>query len=125
MTITNLPISTFACKDKTLRDSYFFLYNQALGIKNLCSCMTSEQLQYHNHMNEELIDETESKCTYTKIKPTTSNIGNGEQHSNQSGLSSTGSLCKNITYCSSVNKCIWKNKAMNTLVKRAIYTNQK
>ena len=25
--------------------------------------------------------------------------------------------CVNITYCSSVNKCFWKNEAMNTLVK--------
>ena len=43
-------------------------------------------------MNEELIDETESKYTYTKTCTYNKDIGNRKQHSNQSGLWTTGSF---------------------------------
>ena len=65
----NLPISTFACKEKTLvihisfyikpkNQESFFLYNIRM-------------IPAPYHMNEELIDESESKYTYTKVKPMT------------------------------------------------------
>ena len=76
----NLPISTFACKDRTL----------VIHISSYIKPKNQEPLFLYDirtipvpyHMNEELIDETESKYTYTKLQPTTRIIGNGKQHSN-------------------------------------------
>ena len=44
------------------------------------------------HMNDELIDETESKYTYTKIKPSTEILAMGRSQSDQSELQSTCTL---------------------------------
>ena len=65
----NLPFSTFACQGNTL------VIHISFSIKPI----NQEPLHMYDiksipvpyHMNEELIDETESKYTYTKIKPST------------------------------------------------------
>ena len=65
----NLPFSTFACKDNTLIIHVSF-YIKPINQESLYMYdITTIPVPYH--MNEELIDETESKYTYTKIKPTT------------------------------------------------------
>ena len=65
----NLPFSTFACKDNTLIIHVSF-YIKPINQESLYMYdITIIPVPYH--MNEELIDETESKYTYTKIKPTT------------------------------------------------------
>ena len=56
----NLPISTFACKDKTL----------VIHISFYIKPRNQEQKQGNEHTCE-LIDESESKYTYTKLEPTT------------------------------------------------------
>ena len=64
----NLPFSTFACKDNTLIIHVSF-YIKPINQESLYMYdITTIPVPYH--MNEELIDETESKYTYTKIKPT-------------------------------------------------------
>ena len=65
----NLPFSTFACKNNTLIIHISF-YIKPINQESLYMYdITTIPVPYH--MNEELIDETESKYTYTKIKPTT------------------------------------------------------
>ena len=65
----NLPFSTFACKDNTLIIHISF-YIKPINQESLYMYdITTIPVPYH--MNDELIDETESKYTYTKIKPTT------------------------------------------------------
>ena len=65
----NLPFSTFACKNNTLIIHVSF-YIKPINQESLYMYdITTIPVPYH--MNEELIDETESKYTYTKIKPTT------------------------------------------------------
>ena len=65
----NLPFSTFACKDNTLIIHISF-YIKLINQESLYMYdITTIPVPYH--MNDELIDETESKYTYTKIKPTT------------------------------------------------------
>ena len=63
----NLPISTFACKDRTLviHISFKPMNQEPLFLYDI------RTIPVPYHMNEELIDESESKYTYTKIKPTT------------------------------------------------------
>ena len=72
----------------------------------------------------ELIDETESKYTYTKLKPTTRILAMGSN--TQINLD-----YEQLVHCVKYNILFFceqmffgKNKAMNTLVKVAIYTNQ-
>ena len=70
----NLPFSTFTCKDNTLIIHiafYIKLINQELFFMY---DITTIPVPYH--VNDELIDETESKYTYTKIKPTTEILAN-------------------------------------------------
>ena len=65
----NLPFSTFAFKDNTLIIHISF-YIKLINQESLYMYdITTIPVPYH--MNDELIDETESKYTYTKIKPTT------------------------------------------------------
>ena len=65
----NLPFSTFACKDNTLIIHISF-YIKLISQESLYMYdITTIPVPYH--MNDELIDETESKYTYTKVKPTT------------------------------------------------------
>ena len=61
----NLLFSTFACKDNT------FLFTSNLLTRNHLYMYDITTIPVPYHMNDELIDETESKYTYTKIKPTT------------------------------------------------------
>ena len=71
----NLPFSTFACQGNTL------IFHISFYIKPI----NQEPLHMYDikaipvpyHMNEELIDETESKYTYTKIKPSTAILAMG------------------------------------------------
>ena len=64
----NLPFSTFACKDNTLIIHISF-YIKPINQESLYMYdITTIPVPYH--MNDELIDETESKYTYTKIKTT-------------------------------------------------------
>ena len=65
----NLPISTFACKDRTLVIHISFYIKPKNQEPLFCYDIRTIPVPYH--MNEELIDETESKYTYTKVKPTT------------------------------------------------------
>ena len=65
----NLPISTFACKDRTLVIHISFYIKRKNQEPLFLYDIRTFPVPYH--MNEELIDETESKYTYTKIKPTT------------------------------------------------------
>ena len=65
----NLPISTFACKDRTLVIHISF-YIKPKNQERLFLC-DIRTIPVPYHMNEELIDESESKYTYTKINPTT------------------------------------------------------
>ena len=65
----NLPFSTFACKDNTLIIHISFYIKPFNQEPLYMYDITTIPVPYH--MNDELIDETESKYTYTKIKPTT------------------------------------------------------
>ena len=63
----NLPFSTFACQGNTLMVHISF-YIKPINLESL-HMYEIKSIPVPYHMNEELIDETESKYTYTKIKP--------------------------------------------------------
>ena len=65
----NLPISTFACKDKTLVIHISFYIKPRNQEPLFLYDIRMIPVPYH--MTEELIDESESKYTYTKVKTTT------------------------------------------------------
>ena len=65
----NLPFTTFACKDNTLIVHISF-YIKPINQEPL-HMYDIKTIPVPYHMNEELIDESESKYTYTKIKPST------------------------------------------------------
>ena len=65
----NLPISTFVCKDKTLVIHISFYIKPKNQEPLFLYDIRTIPVPYH--MNEELIDESESKYTYMKVKPTT------------------------------------------------------
>ena len=65
----NLPFSTFACKDNTLIIHVSFYIKPTNQELLYMYDITTIPVPYH--MNEGLIDETESKYTYTRIKPST------------------------------------------------------
>ena len=65
----NLPISTFAYKDRTLVILISFYIKPRNQEPLFLYDIRTIPVPYH--MNEELIDESESKYTYTKAKPTT------------------------------------------------------
>ena len=65
----NLPISTFACKNKTLV-IYISFYIKPKNQEPLF-LYDIRTIPVPYHMNEELIYGSESKYTYTKVKPTT------------------------------------------------------
>ena len=71
----NLPFSTFACKDNTLIIHISF-YIKPINQESLYM-YDIKTIPVPYHMNEELIDETESKYTYTKIKPSTEILAMG------------------------------------------------
>ena len=73
MSITHLPISTFACKDKTLVIHISFYIKPRNQEPLFLYDIRMIPVPYH--MNEELIDESESKYTYSKVKPTTKILG--------------------------------------------------
>ena len=80
----NLPVSTFVCKDRTLVIHISFYIKPKNQEPLFLYDIRTIPVPYH--MNEELIDESESKYTYTKLQTYNKNIGNGKQHSDQSGL---------------------------------------
>ena len=80
----NLPISTFACKDKTLVIHISF-YIKPRNQEPLF-LYDSRTISVPCHMNEELIDESESKYNLYQSQTYNKNIGNGKPYSNQSGL---------------------------------------
>ena len=65
----NLPFTTFACKDNTLVVHISFYIKPINQEPLLMYDIKTISVPYH--MNEELIDESESKYTYTKIKSST------------------------------------------------------
>ena len=65
----NLPFTTFACKDNTLIVHISF-YIKPINQEPL-HMYDIKTIPVPYHMNEEMIDETESKYTYTQIKPST------------------------------------------------------
>ena len=65
----NLPISTFACKDKTLVIHISFYIKPKDQKPFYMYDIKTIPVPYH--MNDKLTDESESKYTYTKIKPST------------------------------------------------------
>ena len=65
----NLPISTFACKDRTLVIHISFYIKPKNQEPLFLYDIRTIPVPYH--MNEELIDDSESKYTYTKLQPTT------------------------------------------------------
>ena len=69
MPITIYQYQTFACKDRTLVIHISFYIKPKDQEPLFLYDIRTIPVPYH--MNEELIDETESKNTYTKIKPTT------------------------------------------------------
>ena len=71
----NLPFSTFACKDNTLIIHISF-YIKPINQEPLDMYdITTIPVPYH--INDEMIEETESKYTYTRIKPTTEILAMG------------------------------------------------
>ena len=71
----NLPVSTFACKHRTLV-IYISFYIKPKNQEPLF-LYDIRTIPVPYHMNEELIDERESKYTYTKLKPTTKILAMG------------------------------------------------
>ena len=71
----NLPFSTFACQGNTLMVHISF-YSKPINLESL-HMYEIKIIPVPYHMNEELIDETESKYTYTKIKPSTEILAMG------------------------------------------------
>ena len=65
----NLPVSTFACKDRNLVIHISFYIKPKNQEPLFLYDIRTIPVPYH--MNEELIDETESKYTYTRLQPTT------------------------------------------------------
>ena len=65
----NLPFSTFGFKDNTLIIHISF-YIKPINQESLYM-YDIKTIPVPYHMREELMDETESKYTYTKIKPST------------------------------------------------------
>ena len=111
----NLPISTFACKDKTLVIHISFYIKPRKQEPLFLYDIRTIPVPYH--MNEELIDKSESKYTYTKVKPTTRMLAMGS--STQINLD-----YDQLVHCVKYNILFFceqmffgKNKAMNTLVK--------
>ena len=80
----NLPISTFACKDKTLVIHISFYIKPKNQEPLFLYDIRTIPAPYH--MNEELIDESESKYTYTKVKTTTRILAMRSNTQFQSGL---------------------------------------
>ena len=71
----NLPFSTFACKDN-IQIIHISFYINPINQESLYMYdITTIPVPYH--MNDELIDETESKYTYIKIKPSTEILAMG------------------------------------------------
>ena len=71
----NLSFSTFACQDNTLIVHISF-YIKPINQEPL-HMYDIKAIPVPYHMNEELIDETESKYTYTKIEPPTEILAMG------------------------------------------------
>ena len=71
----NLPFSTFACKDNTLI-IYISFYIKPIN-QELLYMYEITNIPVPYHMNDKLIDETESKYTYINIKPTTEILAMG------------------------------------------------
>ena len=71
----NLPFTTFACQDNTLIVHIYFYIKPINQEPLLMYDIKAISVPYH--MNEELIEESESKYTYTKIKPSTEILAMG------------------------------------------------
>ena len=73
----NLPFSTFAYQGNTLMIHISF-YIKQINLESL-HMYEIKSIPVPYHMNEELADETESKYTYTKIKPSTEILALGSK----------------------------------------------
>ena len=71
----NLLFTTFACKDNTLI-VYISFYIKPINHEPL-HMYDIKTIPVPYHMNGELINESESKYTYTKIKPSTEILAMG------------------------------------------------
>ena len=88
----NLPVSTFACKNRTLVIHISFYIKPKNQEPLFLYDIRTIPVPYH--MNEELIDETESKYTYTKLKPTTRILAMGSNTQINLDYEQLVSLCK-------------------------------
>ena len=117
----NLPISTFACKDKTLVIHISFFIKPRNQEPLFLYDIRTIPVPYQ--MNEELIDESESKYTYTKVKPTTRILAMGS--STQINLD-----YDQLVYCVKYNilffceKMFLEKQGNEHTCENAIYTNQ-
>ena len=91
----NLPFSTFACQGNILMIHISF-YIKQINLETLYM-YEIKSIPVPYHMNEDLIDETESKYTYTKIKPSTEILALGSN-------SHIGSLGNYMHYWKSTTK---------------------
>ena len=110
----NLSFSTFACQGNTLMIHISF-YIKPSSLESLYMYeINSIPVPYH--MNEELIEKTESKYTYTKIKQSTEILAMGSN--SQINLDYNQLVhCIQTTSYSFVNKCFWLKWEMNIPVK--------
>ena len=98
----NLLFTTFACKDNTLIVHISF-YIKPINQEPL-HMYDIKTIPVPYHMNEELIDETESKYAYTQIKPSTEILAMGSNSQINLNYNQLY-IVYNITYCSFVKKC--------------------
>ena len=75
MTITNLPFTTFACKDNSVIVHISF-YIKPINQEPLLM-YDIKAIPVPFDMNEELVEESESKYIYTKIKSSTEILAMG------------------------------------------------
>ena len=116
----NLPFSTFACQGNTLI-IYISFYIKPIKQKSL-HIYDIKTIPVPYHMNKILIDETESKYTYTKIKPSTdSSYGNNSQ---------INLKYNQLVYCIQYNmlffceQMFWTQLGNEHTCKSAIYSHQ-
>ena len=110
----NLPFSTFACQGNTLMVHISF-YIKPINLESL-HMYEIKSIPVPYHMNEELIDETESKYTYTKSNHQQKCLL-WEATARSIWITINLYIVFNATSCSFVNKSFWPSWVMNTLVK--------
>ena len=117
----NLPFTTIACKDNTLVVHISF-YIKPINQEPLIM-YDIKTIPVPYHMNEELIDESKSKYTYTKVKPSTRILAMGTNSQISLGYSQ-------LVHCIQYNMLFFCEQMFLTNLcdehtcKSAIYTHQ-